>query len=105
MDTIILINSILNNILNNKNYSVEKILNYEFFNEDLIIFEKISENCFENFIEKIFPLIEKISNLNIEQDNPNDCWIDLYRFNEGNKFNKLILSTLIFSLSNLSRKE
>ena len=105
MNAIILINSILNNILNNKNYSVEKILNYEFFNDDLIIFEKISENCFENFIEKIFPLIEKISNLNIEQDNQNDCWIDLYGFNEGNRFNKLILSTLIDSLSNLSRKE
>lgn len=104
-NTIILINSILNNILNNKNYSVEKILNYKFFNDDLSIFEKISENYFENFIEKIFPLIEKISNLNIEQNNQQDCWINIYELNEDNGFNKLILSTLISSLSNLSRKE
>ena len=105
MNAIILITSILNNMLNNKSYLVEGILNYEFLNDDLIIFEKISEYCFENFIEKIFPLIEKISNLNIEQDNHNDCWIDLYGFNEENMFNKLILSTLISSLYNLSRKE
>lgn len=104
-NTIILINSILNNILNNKNYSVEKILNYKFFNDDLSIFEKISENYFENFIEKIFPLIEKISNLNIEQNNQQDCWINIYELNEDNGFNKLILSTLISSLSNLSRNE
>lgn len=102
---ITVIYSILNNILNNKNYSVEKILNYKFFNDDLSIFEKISEDCFENFIEKIFPLIEKISNLNIEQNNQNDCWVNIYELNEENRFNKLILSTLITSLSNLSRRE
>lgn len=104
-NTIILINSILNNILNNKNYLVEKILNYKILNNDLSIFEKISENYFENFIEKIFPLIEKISNLNIEQNNQQDCWINIYELNDDNRFNKLILSTLISSLSNLSRKE
>ena len=100
-----LIYSILNNLIYNKKYSVEKILNYNFLNDDLSIFDEISENCFENFIEKIFPLIEKISYLNNEQNNHQDCWIDLYDFNEKNKFNKLILSTLIASLSNLSRKE
>lgn len=100
-----LIYSILNNLIYNKNYSVEKILNYNFLNDDLTIFNEISENCFENFIEKIFPLIEKISYLNNEQNNHQDCWIDLYDLNEKNKFNKLILSTLIASLSNLSRKE
>lgn len=104
-NTIILINSILNNILNNKNYSVEKILNYKFFDDDLSIFEKISENYFEYYIEKIFPLIEKISNLNTAQNNQQDCWINIYELNEDNRFNKLILSTLITSLSNLSRKE
>lgn len=105
INTIKLIHSILNNILTNKNYSVEKILNYKFFNNDLSIFEKISKNCFEDFIEKIFPLIEKISNLNIKQNNQQDCWINIYELNEDNRFNKLILTTLIFSLSNLSRNE
>jgi len=105
MHAVTLIYSILNNILKNKKYSVEKILNYLFLNDVLSIFEKISENCFENFIEKIFPLIEKISYLNNEQNNHQDCWIDLYDLNEKNKFNKLLLSTLIASLSNLSRKE
>ena len=104
-NAIILINSILNNILKNKNYSVAKILNYKFFDDDLSIFEKISENYFEYYIEKIFPLIEKILNLNIEQNNQQDCWINIYELNEENRFNKLILSTLITSLSNLSRKE
>lgn len=102
---ITLIYSILNNLIYNKKYSVEKILNYNFLNDDLSIFNEISENCFENFIEKIFPLIEKISYLNNEQNNHQDCWIDLHDLNEKNKFNKLILSTLIASLSNLSRKE
>ena len=100
-----LIYSILNNLLNNKSYSVEKILNYEFFNDDLSIFEKISENYFENFIEKIFPTIENISNLNKTQNNQNDCWINLHELNNKKRFNTLILSTLITSLSNLSRKE
>ena len=104
-NTVKLINSILNNILTNKTYSVEKILNYKFFNDDLSIFDKISKDYFENFIEKIYPLIDKISNLNKEQNNPKDCWIDLYDLNEENKFNKLILSTLIASLSNLSRNQ
>lgn len=100
-----MIYSILNNLLTNKEYSVEKILNYKFFNNDLSIFEKISEEYFENFIEKIFPLIEKISYLNNEQNNSQECWIDLYEINEEKRFNNLILSTLISSLSNLSRKE
>ena len=104
-NAITLIYAILNNILTNKKYSVEKILNYKFFNDDLSVFEKISENSFENFIEKIFPIIEKISNLNKDQNNPRDCWIDLYDLNEEKRFNKLILSTLIASLSNLSRKK
>lgn len=104
-NAITLIYAILNNILTNKKYSVEKILNYEFFNDNLSVFEKISENNFENFIEKIFPIIEKISNLNKGQNNSRDCWIDLYDLNEEKRFNKLILSTLIASLSNLSRKE
>ena len=97
-----LIYSILNNILNNKNYSVEKILNYKFYNKDLSIFNEISENYFENFIEKILPLIEKISNLNNTQNNQQDCWINLYEINEDNRFNDLIVSTLIDSLTNLS---
>lgn len=100
-----LINSILNNILNNKNYSVDKILSYKFNNNDLSIFNEISENYFENFIERIFPLIEKISNLNNAQDNQQDCWINLYEINEDNRFNYLIISTLITSLYNLSRTE
>lgn len=100
-----LIYSILNNIITNKNYSVEKILNYEFYNDDLSIFEKISENYFENYIKKIFPLIEKISNLNIEQNNQQDCWIDLYDINNKKRFNDLIVSTLINSLYNLSIME
>ena len=53
---ITLIYSILKNLIYTKKYSVEKILNYNFLNDDLIIFNEISENCFENFIEKIFPL-------------------------------------------------
>lgn len=104
-NTTILIYSILNNISNNKKYSVEKILNYKFFNDDLSIFERISENCFENFIEKIFPLIEKISILNIEQNNQRDCWVNLSELNDINRFNNLIMSTLITSLYNLSRTE
>ncbi len=104
LNTIILVNSILNNILNNKNYSVEKILDYTLY-DDLNIFKKISENYFEEYIEKIFPLIEKISKLNIEQNNQNDCWVNLYEYDKENRFNNLILSTLIVSLSNLSNKE
>lgn len=104
MNAVTLIYSLLNNMLNNKNFSVEKILNYKFY-RDLSIFEKISENCFENFIEMIFPLIEKISNLNYEQNNKKDCWIDLNDLNNNNKFNDLIISTLINSLYNLSVKE
>lgn len=104
-NTITLIHSILNNLLKNKKYSIEKILNYEFHNKDLSIFEKISENCFENYIENIFPLIEKISKLNIELNNQKDCWIDLYDLNDKNRFNKLIISTLINSLYNLSRTD
>lgn len=104
-NAIILINSILNNILTNKSYSVKKILNYKFFTDDLSIFEKISEEYFEHYIEKIFPLIERISNLNKEQNNHQDCWINLYELNEESRFNKLILSTLIVSLSNLSKEE
>lgn len=104
-NTTILIYSILNNLLKNKKYSIEKILNYAFHNKDLSIFKKISENCFESYIETIFPLIEKISNLNIEQNNKNDCWIDTYDLNDKNRFNKLIISTLINSLYNLSRTD
>ena len=104
-NTTMLIYSILNNLLKNKNYSIEKILNYKFHNKDLSVFEKISENCFENYIETIFPLIEKISNLNIEQNNENDCWIDIYDLDDKNRFNKLIISTLINSLYNLSKTD
>ena len=104
-NTVRLIYSILNNILNNKSYSVDKILNYKFYNEDLSIFNEISENYFENFIEKILPLIEKISDLNNMQNNQQDCWINLYEINEDNRFNYLIISTLIASLNNLSRTE
>lgn len=104
-NTVRLIYSILNNILNNKNYSVDKILNHKFYNENLSIFEKISETYFENFIEKIFPMIEKISNLNEAQNNQQDCWINLYEINKNHRFNDLIVSTLIASLNNLSRIE